>query len=118
MSGDLEGRYEAISYVWGEPILEFPVYNVSDGTQLFVTRNLHCALRQLRHAVSVRWLWADAICIDQRNDQEKAKQIPFMVKISRNAKRVLAWLHEGDGIIKRGLHFIKHLSRRRPQQTS
>lgn len=22
---DLEGRYEAVSYVWGEPILDYPV---------------------------------------------------------------------------------------------
>ncbi|KAH4010688.1 hypothetical protein HBI56_198820 [Parastagonospora nodorum] len=111
---DLEGRYEAISYVWGEPILEYPVYNISDGTQLLVARNLSCALRQLRHAANVRWLWADALCIDQKNHQEKAKQIPLMVDIFRTAKRVLAWLHQDDQIIRRGLQHIERLSRRRP----
>jgi hypothetical protein len=107
---DLEGRYEAISYVWGEPILEFPAYNISDSTQLLVARNLFCALRQLRHAANVRWLWADALCIDQKNHQEKAKQVPLMVEICLTAKRVLAWMCEGDEKIQRGLQYIERLS--------
>lgn len=112
---DLEGRYEAIAYVWGEPILEFPVYNISDSARLLVARNLFCALRQLRHSANVRWLWADALCIDQKNYQEKAKQIPLMVDIFRRAKTVLAWLHEDDQTIRRGLQHSERLSRSRPE---
>lgn len=109
---DLEGRYEAVSYVWGEPILSFPVYHVEDGSQLPVTQNLDRALRRLRHRLDPRWLWADAICIDQRNDGEKAIQIPLMIDIFRGAKKVLAWLHQGDESLERGMRFLDYLSRR------
>jgi hypothetical protein len=108
---DLEGRYEAVSYVWGLPILEYLVYHTTDDSQINVTHNLDGALRRLRHKVDQRWLWADAMCISQRNDQEKAVQIPLMVDVFRGSKRVLAWLHQGDESIERGLRVLDRLSR-------
>jgi hypothetical protein len=112
---ELEGRYEAISYVWGAPILEYPVYHTSDGSRLFITENLDRALRRLRHRLDPRWLWADAMCIDQGNNAEKAVQIPLMVDIFRGAKRVLAWLHHGDEAIERGMQCIERISRHREE---
>lgn len=108
---ELESQYEAISYVWGEPILSFPVYHVSDGTQIHVTHNLDRALRRLRHKADPRWLWADAMCINQVDNLEKASQIPLMVDIFRNANGVLAWLHPENEGIERGMRFLDHLSR-------
>jgi hypothetical protein len=108
---DLEGAYEAVSYVWGAPILTFPVYHTIDGSRICVTENLDKALRRRRHRLDRRCLWADAMCIDQRNDREKEIQIPLMVDIFRGAKRVLAWIHEGDEAIERGMRHIDRLSR-------
>lgn len=108
---DLEGGYEAISYVWGAPILEFPVYHTTDGSRLLITENLGRALRRLRHRLDPQWLWADAICIDQNNNTEKSVQIPLMVDIFRGAKRVLAWLQHGDEAIERGMQCIERISR-------
>jgi hypothetical protein len=90
-------QHEAISYTWGEPKLEYPLY-VGDGTRvcIMVTRNLDKALRRLRHPTIRRTLWADAVCINQRNVVEKAKQIPLMTEIYRSASRVLVWLDGGD----------------------
>jgi hypothetical protein len=115
---DLEGRYEAVSYFWGSPKLTYPVHHTHDGSQILVTKSLNQALRALRLRHDSRWLWADAMCINQRDNQEKAVQIQFMVDIFRGAKKVLAWIHESDEAVERGMRFIDGLSRRlgRPRQ--
>jgi hypothetical protein len=46
---DIEGRYDAISYTWGEPVLKSFALCLDDGTQVSVTRNLDQALRCLRY---------------------------------------------------------------------
>ena len=87
----LDENHEAISYTWGEATLIYPVY-LADGSHILVTRNLDSALRRFRNAIEPRVLWADAICINQIDDGEKALHIPLMTRISRGAHKVLAWL--------------------------
>ncbi|CAI9627609.1 hypothetical protein GT037_009152 [Alternaria burnsii] len=94
---ELQGRYEAISYTWGQPNLTYPLY-VGDGTHVLVTENLDRALRYLRHSHKDRALWADAACINQADDVEKGRQIPLMGQIFQNAKTVLAWLDPGSAV--------------------
>lgn len=107
----VEGDYEAISYTWGHPQLSFPLY-VDDGTCVFVTENLDSALRALRYVHRPRTLWADAVCIDQANDAEKAVQIPLMAQIFRGASRVLAWLGRSASR-ERGISALQRWSRHR-----
>jgi hypothetical protein len=92
---ELQGRYEAISYTWGQPDLTCPLH-VSDGTHVLVTENLDRALRYLRRSYKDRFLWADAACINQADGVEKSAQIPLMVQIFQNAETVLAWLDPGS----------------------
>jgi hypothetical protein len=106
---DLEARYEAISYTWGEPKLTYPLY-FEDDTQVLVTENLDRALRRVRLPTSRRVLWADAICINQDDNDEKALQIPMMTHIFRGASRVLAWVG-GCQEAQRGLQLLSLLSR-------
>lgn len=108
----VECCYEALSYVWGPTISKHPVYHNNDGSRIYVTENLNDALRRLRHRLDPKWLWADAICIDQKNDREKEVQIPLMVKIYRGAKRVLAWLHKRDEELEQAMVNVDRLSRR------
>jgi Heterokaryon incompatibility protein (HET) len=43
-------------------------------------------------------LWADAICINQTDDQEKSLQVPLMAKMYGQAEEVLIWLgNEAEG---------------------
>ncbi|KAK4443489.1 heterokaryon incompatibility protein-domain-containing protein [Podospora aff. communis PSN243] len=52
-------------------------------------------LRDLRHQPNCFLnLWIDAICINQDDLAEKARQIPMMARIYRTAARVLIWLGE------------------------
>ena len=39
-----------------------------------------------------QWIWADAICIDQSNEEEKSAQVPRMGSLYASAWDVLAWL--------------------------
>ncbi|CAN9422913.1 unnamed protein product [Alternaria alternata] len=109
---DFEGRYDAISYTWGEPILSFALH-VDDGTQVCVTRNLDKALRYLRYNERERLLWADAACINQNDNDEKAIQIPLMVQIFRGARKVMAWLDPGGDttVEQKGMRLLDRLSR-------
>jgi len=109
---DHEGRYEAISYTWGQPILKFALH-VDDGTQVFVTENLDRALRYLRRTDRDRLLWADAVSINQADNEEKALQIPLMVQIFRGARSVMAWLDPGGDttVEQKGMRELDRLSR-------
>ncbi|KAH9224675.1 heterokaryon incompatibility protein-domain-containing protein [Leptodontidium sp. 2 PMI_412] len=71
-SGLRTHRYEALSYVWGNPRETLPIYVGKD-----------------RFLVTV-----DAICIDQNNSEEQGQQVQLMAKIYSSAHRVIVWLGE------------------------
>jgi hypothetical protein len=84
--------YEALSYVWGDPEDTRPI-DIGEH-ELPVTTNLYAALSHLRNFSLERIIWIDAICIDQKNSEEKVQQIQLMAKIYSQASRVLVWLGE------------------------
>ncbi|KAF1995138.1 HET-domain-containing protein, partial [Amniculicola lignicola CBS 123094] len=83
-------RFTALSYTWGPPG-ELPV---SINRYVFhVGENLHGALAWLRgHRQPNRYLWIDAICINQRDTAEKSQQVAMMGQIYTSAEDVLIWL--------------------------
>ena len=83
-------QYEAISYVWGDAKVRKPIYT-SKG-YINITTNLADALRQLRHPQSKRTLFADAICINQEDVNEKNDQVAMMAEVYQYAKSVVIWL--------------------------
>lgn len=86
--------YEALSYAWGDPhskaFIEF------ESLPFPITANLYSALQQLRPISAPRYLWIDALCIDQTNVSEKSHQVQLMGDIYKRAARVLVWLGEAD----------------------
>ncbi|PYH38078.1 HET domain-containing protein [Aspergillus neoniger CBS 115656] len=86
--------YEALSYTWGSGIKSQSI--LIDGSLLSVTENLHTALIYLRDHQLERVLWVDAVCINQKDEDEKAKHIPYMRAIYAQADRVMVWLGEPD----------------------
>jgi hypothetical protein len=68
--------YEAISYTWGEPSLCRKV--ICDGNILHITKILFAALSHFRKPDSTSALWADAICVNQRDNTEKGLQVLLM----------------------------------------
>jgi hypothetical protein len=91
---DLE--YEAVSYTWGDTTNPRKVRLRSSTRTLSVTRNCYNALRRLRHQRHDRILWVDAICINQENLQERARQVRMMDRIFKNAYKVAIYLGEHD----------------------
>ena len=71
---------------------------VVDGRTISIKRNLWTFLRNLRHAQIQHTVWADAVCINQSDLQEKSHQVNMMDRIFRSARTVRAWLgEERDG---------------------
>jgi hypothetical protein len=86
--------YDAVSYAWGE---DLSTKSVScNGICLRIRTNLFKALPYLDRCRPEprRPLWIDAICLDQENKAEKAKEVPRMGKLFENAARTLVWLGE------------------------
>lgn len=86
--------YEPLSYSWGSE--ENPKEILLNGQPFSVTLNLAAALRQLRYLKTSRLLWADAICINQRDNYEKSMQIPLMRTIYQRGEQTIVWLGEED----------------------
>jgi len=74
--------YTALSYTWGrEPIVKRPIFCFDRRCferHLDIPINLYDALRYCRRKDLVEYMWADAVCIDPENDDEKNNQIPLM----------------------------------------
>ncbi|KAL2156615.1 hypothetical protein VTH82DRAFT_1360 [Thermothelomyces myriococcoides] len=93
-SGKGTHLYETLSYVWGSP--EKPHYVSTDKGDLPITRNLYMALKRLRDHSLDRVIWADAICINQNDVEERSRQVQSMAKIYAKATRVVVWLEEEE----------------------
>ncbi|KAK3700734.1 hypothetical protein LTR37_015816 [Vermiconidia calcicola] len=91
-----EGRilvdYDALSYCWGEP--NFNGHVRCNGIAYPITENLYLALERLRRKHELRYLWIDALCINQRDASEKSAQVCRMLSKYRQAKTVVVWLGE------------------------
>lgn len=87
-------EYEALSYCWGHPSLTHTV--ACNGSEVRVTQSLHSALHRLRYKDRSRILWADAICINQKEHEEKIYQLRLMNTIYSRAAQVSIWLGEDD----------------------
>ncbi|OAL33240.1 hypothetical protein AYO20_07557 [Fonsecaea nubica] len=87
-------RYEALSYSWGHPDRTAPIF--SNGVLTQIPPAMAEALRAIRksHAAhsGPRWLWCDALCINQDNADEKSLQVRMMPLIFNKAVNVIAWL--------------------------
>lgn len=119
---DESPEYVALSYAWGDqntPKIDICV----NGRTREITQSLYTAIRQLRSFGSTGdearpsvffketdslkppepqlnlpqfRLWADALCINQNDDQDRQHQIPLMWRIYRCANHVFVWLGENE----------------------
>lgn len=94
--------YIALSYFWGDPR---PQHAISiNSKQLSITSNLKAALSAVfspkyQGGVGSLWgegdrvfLWVDAICIYQKNVQEKNIEVPLMSEIYRRSKEGIGYI--------------------------
>lgn len=87
-------RYTALSYTWGD---QEPTKTIRLNGRLFYVRpNLLSCLYYLSRARRTiqewDWIWVDAICINQQDDQEKSEQVALMDRTYSDAQVVSLWL--------------------------
>jgi hypothetical protein len=94
--------FAALSYVWGkpDPVVHF---RLSDRV-VRIRENLADALKHLEIILGsptdsdlggLEFLWVDALCINQEDDDEKSHQVQMMPQIYSTAKITIGWLGKG-----------------------
>jgi hypothetical protein len=82
--------FEALSYVWGNSEYICPV--ICEDQSILLTRSLYNFLVRIRLPEQVRIVWADGICINQQDINERGRQVKLMGDIYSTARRVVVWL--------------------------
>ncbi|PQE03041.1 heterokaryon incompatibility protein [Rutstroemia sp. NJR-2017a BVV2] len=89
-------KFEALSYEWGHESTNNSEVFV-DKKRFIIRENLWLFLKRLRaFSENSQVIYADAICINQRDNEEKGRQVALMSEIYMRAKKVLIWLGEHD----------------------
>ncbi|KAI1100363.1 hypothetical protein F4804DRAFT_336310 [Jackrogersella minutella] len=106
--------YECLSYVWGNSDEDHDVLIVGNDTELRkfkIRKNLHDALRALRHPSQSRTVWADALCINEADNVERGRQVALMGLIYWSASRVNIWLGlDPRGVAKGAFEAMRPIS--------
>lgn len=88
--------HATLSYVWGDPNKTSPI--LINGLEHRVTMDLKAALQQLRtNRATEKPIWIDALCINQKDVDERNVQITYMPKIYEMAYLTFVWLGKGKG---------------------
>ena len=84
------GPYIAISYEWGSDQIVSRI-NRPDGVHIDLTESAYDIIEYvIRKRRRRDWGWMDSVCIDQKNQVEKRRQIALMGKIYSSASQVFA----------------------------
>jgi hypothetical protein len=113
-------NYDALSYCWGtgEKERRIKIYDEVDGIDTYmgiieITSVLETVLVHFRSMLEneplYRYFWIDIVCIDQKNDEEKSRQIQKMAAIYDQAYNVRVWLGPTTESSAIAMEFVKHL---------
>ncbi|KAE8442962.1 hypothetical protein EG329_002500 [Mollisiaceae sp. DMI_Dod_QoI] len=101
------GDFEAISYCWGSDKLERHI--IVNKTLVDIPRNLEALLQRVKEIPEMKTgmkFWVDALCIDQRNVEEKNHQVKLMKDIYIKAFAVIVWLGDAADDSDKAVDFI------------
>lgn len=104
-------HYTALSYTWSGPNSNSII--TIDGLPLPITKNLELALRKVRHPSRSKTLWADAISINQKDNEEKKFQVALMGDIYASATRTWIWLGEESADSNTAIDFMESIKNRK-----
>lgn len=108
-SRPLSQPYEALSYVWGDHSVTETI-TLDDDSVLHLTPSIADALRRVRLPNTPRTVWADQICVNQRDKSERSQQVKLMGSLYRSAEWVLVWLgRDPSGNAERARELIEGL---------
>ncbi|KAK2761414.1 heterokaryon incompatibility protein [Colletotrichum kahawae] len=113
---DLEDRYNwgdfvALSYVWGDQSRKKTI--LINGLPFEVGPSLHEALLSLQNSFEVKSrglkVWIDAICINQEDLKERAREVQKMEMIYSEALVVRAWLGNPSPEVSAELNSVREM---------
>ncbi|EXM04410.1 heterokaryon incompatibility protein-domain-containing protein [Fusarium oxysporum II5] len=118
--------FKALSYCWGPEDPKYPIEIFHEskcekrlhGRKLSISENLNRALKQLRSEIEEVVIWADQICINQNDDDEKTSQVMLMRDIYQKASSTVIWLGPAADNSAEALNLIPKLlqARERDEQ--
>jgi len=88
--------YSALSYTWGRPEPYHKLFVDRHNSVLMIQNNLAAALNHFPSYIG-KYLWIDAVCINQQDNAEKSDQVARMAQIYQQAEEVISWLGEEEG---------------------
>jgi hypothetical protein len=101
-------NYEALSYAWGNPTPVTQAGIEQHDLKIGIAQNLADGLARLRRDGQTELIWIDAICIDQRNVEERNQQVRLMDRVYSQAVQVKVWLGlDTDDSILRAFNVLK-----------
>ncbi|OBS19718.1 hypothetical protein FPOA_11442 [Fusarium poae] len=101
-------QYVAVSYTWGDV---GDTKNIDiEGSRVPITVNLYGALEALRQRQSSVLVWADALCVDQKNTEERSHHVQLIHQIYANAAFVAIWLGPEDNDSTRAIELLSKLA--------
>lgn len=86
--------YEAVSYTWGSADASHTM--LCNDVEVSIPQNLASALREIQRSTEEVYIWVDAVCANQTDNQERAEQVAEMLHIYQKAGSVIAWLGAAD----------------------
>jgi hypothetical protein len=100
--------YEAVSHAWGP---RSPTCRIRLGAWgVEVREALFQFLQQIRSPIQPLSLWIDALCIDQKNLDERRYQVEHMDRIYKYARRSVVWLGIADEASSLAMDAIQDIS--------
>lgn len=88
--GQAPGKFNALSYAWGSSVAPKTIW--LDNAIFQVRENLYRALHSFHDESRSIIFWIDAICINQKDDLEKAHQLQQIKRAYEVGGLVVVWL--------------------------
>jgi hypothetical protein len=111
---DNPGEYSAISYTWGDNTKSHGI--VIDEDWMATTSSVYDVIFKQAPINGTRRLWIDFVCINQDDNQEKARQVRLMREVYSSANKVIACLgNVDDEIADITEHYLRTLYANRKQ---
>jgi hypothetical protein len=104
-------EYWALSYCWGPPDFDYEV--ICNGYPIPITRNLSLALLSMRRRVPATMaIWADQLCINQSDLDERASQVSIMRRIYAQCDVCVCHIGEFDATVEFAMMYIPYWLRK------
>ncbi|MCJ1281777.1 hypothetical protein MMC26_001100 [Xylographa opegraphella] len=91
-------NYHAVSYAWGSLDVNYPII-IDESHCLLITKSLQDFLEQAflsSEKIEGALIWADQLCINQYNPEERSQQVLLMRRIFQESCLTYLWLGKED----------------------